>query len=59
MLRRVELFRDLAGSQLAQFTDFAARTDPDKLDTIVAKTLVKMSDAAKSAWERFSAGASK
>ncbi len=38
----------------SQFTDFAARTDPDKLDTIVTKTLAKMSDAAKSAWEKFS-----
>ena len=39
----------------SQFTDFAARTDPEKLDGIVAKTLAKMSDAAKAAWEAFSA----
>jgi uncharacterized protein DUF4202 len=39
----------------SQFTDFAARTDADKLDGIVTKTLAKMSDAAKSAWEHFSA----
>jgi hypothetical protein len=38
----------------SQFNDFAARTDKDKLDTIVAKTLAKMSDAAKAAWEQFS-----
>jgi hypothetical protein len=39
----------------SQFNDFAARTDPDKLDGIVTKTLAKMSDAAKAAWEKFSA----
>lgn len=39
----------------SQFSDFAARTDPDKLDGIVTKTLLKMSDAAKAAWEKFSA----
>ncbi len=39
----------------SQFTDFAAKTDPEKLDNIVAKTLVKMSDQAKAAWEQFSA----
>ena len=39
----------------SQFTDFAARTEPDKLDDIVAKTLAKMSDGAKAAWETFSA----
>jgi len=38
----------------SQFTDFAARTDPEKLDNIVAKTLAKMSDAAKAAWKDFS-----
>ncbi|MEY2467322.1 MAG: hypothetical protein QOF21_20 [Actinomycetota bacterium] len=38
----------------SQFADFAARTEPDKLDGIVSKTLAKMSDAAKSAWEKFS-----
>jgi hypothetical protein len=38
----------------SQFADFAARTEPDKLDTIVAKTLAKMSDGAKAAWETFS-----
>jgi hypothetical protein len=37
----------------SQFNDFAARTDPEKLDGIVTKTLAKMSDAAKSAWENF------
>lgn len=37
-----------------QFDDFAAKTDPGKLDGIVAKTLVKMSDRAKAAWEAFS-----
>lgn len=39
----------------SQFTDFAARTDPEKLDNIVEKTLAKMSDKAKAAWENFSA----
>jgi hypothetical protein len=39
----------------SQFNDFAARTDADKLAEIVTKTLAKMSDAAKAAWERFSA----
>lgn len=39
----------------SQFDAFAARTDADKLATIVTKTLAKMSDAAKAAWERFSA----
>jgi hypothetical protein len=39
----------------SQFNDFAARTDPVKLDGIVSKTLAKMSDAAKAAWEAFSA----
>ena len=38
----------------SQFADFAARTEPDKLDGIVTKTLAKMSDAAKTAWETFS-----
>jgi hypothetical protein len=38
----------------SQFTDFAARTDAEKLDGIVTKTLAKMSDAAKAAWEQFS-----
>ncbi len=38
----------------SQFHEFAERTDPDKLDGIVAKTLAKMSDGAKSAWEEFS-----
>lgn len=38
----------------SQFTEFAARTDAEKLDGIVAKTLAKMSDAAKTAWEKFS-----
>jgi hypothetical protein len=38
----------------SQFGDFAARTDADKLDTIVTKTLAKMSDDAKQAWEAFS-----
>jgi len=38
----------------SQFNDFAARTDPEKLDGIVAKTLAKMSDRAKAAWEAFS-----
>lgn len=38
----------------SQFADFAAKTDPAKLDTIVAKTLAKMSDRAKAAWEAFS-----
>lgn len=38
----------------SQFSDFAARTDPEKLDGIVAKTLAKMSDRAKAAWEKFS-----
>ncbi|MEY2398894.1 MAG: hypothetical protein QOJ00_2068 [Actinomycetota bacterium] len=37
----------------SQFTDFAQRTDPDKLDGIVTKTLAKMSDRAKTAWEAF------
>lgn len=39
----------------SQFTDFAARTDPAKLGGIVEKTLAKMSDGAKAAWEAFSA----
>jgi hypothetical protein len=39
----------------SQFNEFAARTDPEKLDGIVTKTLAKMSDAAKVAWETFSA----
>jgi hypothetical protein len=38
----------------SQFQDFAARTEPDKLENIVVKTLAKMSDAAKGAWEKFS-----
>ena len=37
----------------SQFNDFAVRTDPEKLDGIVTKTLAKMSDAAKAAWEQF------
>ncbi len=37
----------------SQLSDFAAKTDPEKLDRIVAKTLVKMSDRAKAAWEAF------
>ena len=37
----------------SQFNDFAARTDKTKLDGIVTKTLAKMSDAAKAAWEEF------
>lgn len=37
----------------SQFNDFAARTDPEKLDGIVTKTLAKMSDRARQAWERF------
>ncbi len=40
----------------SQFADFAARTEPEKLNTIVVKTFAKMSDAAKLAWENFSAG---
>ncbi len=39
----------------SQFTDFAAKTDPEKLDRIVTKTLAKMSERARSAWEAFSA----
>jgi uncharacterized protein DUF4202 len=39
----------------SQFNEFAARTDKTKLDGIVTKTLAKMSDAAKAAWEEFSA----
>ncbi len=39
----------------SQFVDFAARTDADKIDEIVAKTLLKMSDKAKAAWEAFTA----
>lgn len=39
----------------SQLTDFAARTDPEKLDGIITKTLLKMSDAAKAAWETFTA----
>jgi hypothetical protein len=39
----------------SQFADFAARTDDAKLATIVDKTLAKMSDAAKAAWEAFRA----
>ena len=39
----------------SQFADFAARTDPEKLDGIVAKTLAKMSEHAKAAWEAFAA----
>lgn len=39
----------------SQFKEFAARTEADKLDAIVVKTLAKMSDGAKSAWEKFSA----
>ena len=39
----------------SQFSDFAARTEAEKLDGIVTKTLAKMSDAAKAAWEAFSA----
>lgn len=39
----------------SQFTDFAAKQAPDKLDGIVTKTLAKMSDAAKAAWSEFSA----
>ena len=35
----------------SQFEDFAARTEPEKLDGIVSKTLAKMSDAAKAAWD--------
>lgn len=38
----------------SQFADFAARTDNEKMDTIVAKTLAKMSDHAKAAWATFS-----
>ncbi|HVE94801.1 MAG TPA: DUF4202 domain-containing protein [Acidimicrobiales bacterium] len=34
-----------------QFGAFAARMEPPQLDVIVAKTLAKMSDAAKAAWE--------
>ena len=37
----------------SQFDEFAARTDPEKLDGIVTKTLAKMSDAAKAEWEQF------
>ena len=37
----------------SQLDDFAARTDQAKLDGIVAKTLVKMSDSAKTAWQEF------
>ena len=37
----------------SQFTDFAARTDSEKLAAIVDKTLAKMSDRAKAAWEAF------
>lgn len=37
----------------SQFTDFAARTDPEKLQTIVDKTLMKMSDRARAAWAAF------
>jgi hypothetical protein len=39
----------------SQFDDFAARTDAEKLDGIVTKTLAKMSDAAKAAWQEFAA----
>jgi hypothetical protein len=39
----------------SQFSEFAARTEADKLDGIVAKTLAKMSDAAKAAWEQYPA----
>jgi hypothetical protein len=38
----------------SQFDEFAARTEREKLDGIVTKTLAKMSDAAKAAWEQFS-----
>lgn len=38
----------------SQFADFAAKTDPEKLDNIVAKTLAKMSEPAKAAWQKFS-----
>lgn len=34
-----------------QFRDFAARMEPPELDVVVVKTLAKMSDAAKAAWE--------
>lgn len=37
----------------SQFNEFASRTDPDKLQRIVTKTLAKMSDRAKAAWEEF------
>lgn len=38
----------------SQFAEFSARPDvADKLDGIVAKTLAKMSDEAKAAWESF------
>ncbi|MEY2418029.1 MAG: hypothetical protein QOG90_709 [Actinomycetota bacterium] len=37
----------------SQFEEFASRTDADKLAEIVHKTLAKMSDAAKAAWEEF------
>jgi len=39
----------------SQHAEFSARTDPAKVDGIVAKTLAKMSDAAKNAWAEFSA----
>ncbi|HVV36471.1 MAG TPA: DUF4202 domain-containing protein [Acidimicrobiales bacterium] len=39
----------------SQFTEFAQRTDPEKLDGIVTKTLAKMSDAARAAWQNFAA----
>jgi hypothetical protein len=37
----------------SQFDEFASRTDAEKLADIVRKTLAKMSDAAKAAWEEF------
>jgi hypothetical protein len=37
----------------SQFKDFAARTEPDKLDEIVVKTFAKMSDEAKARWQSF------
>jgi hypothetical protein len=37
----------------SQFDEFASRTDAETLDGIVAKTLAKMSDRAKAAWEAF------
>lgn len=39
----------------SQFADFAAKTEPALLDTVVEKTLAKMSDAGKAAWEAHTA----